>query len=326
MNRKRLRLVVPLAIALLLALGAAGLLRGRYLLRTALDGRRSRVQQDEHTTDYALRAQMMRQQAETKTRGWLSVVSRESVVMQGSRGRLNAQLYAPLREEEQAPWALVLHGGLGTSSTTVLDVACALSLEGYRVLAPDLYAHGGSEGEISSLGLRDAEDVCAWVEWILAQDMNAQIVIWAQEEGAAAALLAAGEGLHGAVKAVAADSAYRSVRERAYQLLEESTQAASVIDGLLLEAAYRIVHGTDIGRGELAARIGQASVPILLMHGTGDEDIPAWHSEDLLDALGGAELFFAEGAAYAMARFAQPDAYYETLLAFYRNALNIAMR
>lgn len=323
MNRKRLRLVVPLAIALLLALGAAGLLRGRYLLRAALDGRRSRVQQDERTTDYALRAQMFRQQADTKTRGWLSVVSAESVVMQGSRGRLNAQLYAPLREEEHAPWAIVLHGGLGTDRTNVLDVACALSLAGYRVLAPDLYAHGGSEGEISSLGLREAEDVGKWVAWILSEDMDAEIVLWAQEEGAAAALLAAGAGLDDAVKAIAADSAYKSVQQRARQLLEESADTRPVIDGFLLDVLYRIVHGVSSREGEITDRIGRTEIPLLLMHGTGDEDIPAWHSEDLAQAAGeSAALFFAEGAACGMARFAQPDAYYETLLSFYRDALN----
>ena len=322
--RKRWAAAIACALCAL-ALGAAGLVRGAQLMGIALDGRQERAQVQFLMTDGTLREQMMRSQADTRTQGWLTVIRSESIDMSTGRGKLHAQLYAPLREDADAPWALVLHGGMGTDHTDVLDVACALSMEGYRVLAPDLYAHGCSEGRYASLGLCDAQDVRAWTDWILAEDMDARIVIWAQEEGAVAALLAAAGGMPDAVRAVAADSAYASVRARAHQLLAENADAGAArlkLEEALLDAAYRLMHGVSIGEGELAAHVSQIGIPLLLLHGTGDQDVPAWYSEDIAAAAGGqAELFFAEGAAHGMARHAQPQAYYDALLGFFCDAL-----
>lgn len=311
-----------------LALGAAGFVRGVQLMDLALDGRRESAKTQARTTDEMLRAQMTRSHAETRTQGWLTVIEAETIAMNTPRGKLHAQLYAPLRADADAPWALVLHGGMGTDHTDVLDVACALSMEGYRVLAPDLYAHGRSEGHHASLGLVEAQDVRAWADWILAEDMDAQIVIWAQDEGAAAALLAAGKGLPSAIRAVAEDSAYASVRDRAHQLLAENAASSFVpveLDEALLDAAYRLLHGVSVKDGELTARVSERDIPLLLLHGTGDQDVPAWHSEDIALAAGEkAALFFAEGAAHGMARHAQPQAYYDALLGFFRDALSAA--
>ncbi|MBR5560323.1 MAG: alpha/beta fold hydrolase [Clostridia bacterium] len=318
-------LVCVLCIA---ALGAAGFVRGVQLMDCALDGRRESAKTQTRVTDEMLRSQMTRSHAQTRTQGWLTVIETEEIAMRAPRGKLYAQLYAPLRAEADAPWALVLHGGMGTDHTDVLDVACTLSMEGYRVLAPDLYAHGQSEGHHASLGLVEAQDIRAWVDWILAEDMNAQIVIWAQDEGAAAALLAAGKGLPAAVRAVAADGVYASVRDRAHQLLAEHTDGGAAmlkLDTALLDAAYRLLHGVSAKNGEIAARVSAVDMPLLLLHGTGDEDVPAWHSEDIAAAAGEkAALFFAEGAAHGMARHAQPQAYYDALLGFFRDALGTA--
>lgn len=312
------------ALLCALALGAAGLLRGVQLVYTVLDGRRVRPQEEIRMTDGTLYAQMMHSQAQARTQGWQTVIPTEEITLNAPRGTLYARLFAPLYEDEDAPWALVLHGGLGTDHTDVLDMAGALSMEGYRVLAPDLYAHGRSAGSCTSLGLREAEDVHAWVSWMLERDGDAQIVIWAQEEGAAAALLAAG-ALPGAVRAIACDSAYASIRARAHQLLEEHTKEKGSLlrlDGVLMEIGYRLLHGADIRTGELEEAAKKAPMPLLLLHGTLDQDVPAWHSEDLAAAAGeGASLHFAEGAAHGVARYAKAQDYAETLMDFYRHTL-----
>ena len=61
---------------------------------------------------------------------------------------------------------------------------------------------------------------------------------------------------------------------------------------------------------------------LLLIHGTGDEDVPAWHSEDIAKAAGeNARLLLIEGAAHGTARFMEPQEYYAALFAFFDEAL-----
>lgn len=308
---------VLLMAALLLGAGA---LRARALLMDTLGSDVAQDEQEEYVSSFTLRAEMVSSQMDTRIRGWLSIAPGEEVAVQSPHGRLAGWVYPPVQGGEDTPWALVLHGGLGTDHMQVQDVACMLSLAGYRVLTPDLYGHGGSDGDLCALGVAEVQDVRAWVDWILAEDMGARIVLLGFDEGAMAALLAACDGLPEAVKAVAADSVYRSAEERARELLSSLHSRAGETDMLLLSAAYRAAFGVELESGDLAGRIAQVNLPLLFVHGTGDEDVPAWHSEDLAETIG-AELLYIEGASHGMARFVDHEAYEDALLSFFEEAL-----
>lgn len=306
----------------LLAAVACCALRASSLLGTVLDGRRTTQAGENTLSHFRLLEQTTASQADVRTNGWLTVVSEESVALDTARGTLAATLYPPVRGETDAPWAIVLHGGLGTDRTQVRDVACRLSLHGYRVLTPDLYAHGASGGTISSLGVCDADDVLAWAEWILTQDDDARIVLFGQDEGATAVLMAARAALPDAVVAAAADSACRSAAERMDQLLEQAYPGASALDRALLHLGYRAVHGLSAEAGDLTGSTIAYQLPLLLVHGTGDEEAPAWHGEDIAAAAGeNARLLLVEGAGHGMARYVDEAAYYEALLGFFDAAV-----
>lgn len=316
------RVAMAGAVLLLVAVvaGVAGVLRARTLLYAALDGRRERAQAQETVTRFELLAQTAQSQVRPRISGWLSVIGQQTVTLTTRRGALRALCYDALGGAEDAPWALVFHGGLGSTSSQVQDIACELSLSGYRVVTPDLYAHGESAGRISTLGGADAQDVLAWVEWILGSDAGAQIVLMGQDEGALAVLMAAAQGLPGAVKAVATDSAYPDAAQRARTLMQENGFSAQGLDLLLLRAAYQVVHGAPLESG-LLGRVGDVEVPLLLMHGTGDQDVPAWHSEDIALAAGErAQLYYVEGAGHGMARYVDQTGYYAALIGFFDRA------
>lgn len=314
-------MAAALAVLLVLVVVVCGtVLYAQQLILQTLDGRQSR-QQEQRVTQFSLREQMIKAQTDTRVRGWLSVAQREDVSIQTRRGELRGSVYQPVGEKEKTPWALVLHGGLGTDRNQVMDVVCALSLEGYAVLAPDLYAHGASDGTVSSLGLVDAQDVQAWCEWLAKERGATRIVLFGQDEGGVAALLAAAQGLPEQVCAVAADSAYASVSDRMLDLLYHAYGTESRMQILLLNAAYRLAHGVDAKDGELLEPLAACELPLLLIHGTGDSEVPAWHSEDLVEAGKNAQLLFAEGAAHGMARYAQAETYYAALLRFFDKAI-----
>ena len=72
----------------------------------------------------------------------------------------------------------------------------------------------------------------------------------------------------------------------------------------------------------LSERISAAKTPLLIIHGTGDQDVPAWHGEDIALAAGeNAQLLFIEGAGHGLSRYVEEETYYDALLAFYEAAL-----
>lgn len=193
-------------LTLILAILIAAALRSRSLLRTAFDGRHSQTEEEAAISRFDMKPEMIREQTKPRISGWLSVLSPEDVAVRSERGMLRGQVFPPLSGDTDAPWAILFHGGAGTDGSQMLDVACELSLAGYRVLVPDLYAHGNSDGGLSSLGAADAQDVLTWVDWVLGEKPDARVVLMGQDEGALAVLLAQAKGLPQAVAAAAAET------------------------------------------------------------------------------------------------------------------------
>ncbi len=90
---------------------------------------------------------------------------------------------------------LLLHP-LGSSNNDMLLYAGFLAKAGYGVFMIDLRAHGSSDGDTSTYGLREAEDVAGAVDYLLHRlDVNGQKI------GALGISLGAQAALRGALKA-----------------------------------------------------------------------------------------------------------------------------
>ena len=89
---------------------------------------------------------------------------------------------------------LLLHP-LGSSNTNMLIYAEFLAHAGYGIFMMDLRAHGSSDGDTSTYGLREAEDVAVAVDYLLHRlDVNGQKI------GAMGISLGAQAALRGALK------------------------------------------------------------------------------------------------------------------------------
>ena len=308
-------------LTLILAILIAAALRSRSLLRTAFDGRHSQTEEEAAISRFDMKPEMTREQTKPRISGWLSVLSPEDVAVRSERGMLRGQVFPPLSGDTDAPWAILFHGGAGTDGSQMLDVACELSLAGYRVLVPDLYAHGNSDGGLSSLGAADAQDVLAWVDWVMGEEVGARVVLMGQDEGALAVLLAGEKGLPQAVAAVAVDSPILDIPQKAREMLEEAGENVGALDEALLGMAYRLAFGEKLERiGK--QRFANTHVPTLLFTGTLDEQSPAYLAQDIADAMSGrAQVCFIEGATHGMARYVDPEQYYDALLTFFREQL-----
>ena len=74
--------------------------------------------------------------------------------------------------------------------------------------------------------------------------------------------------------------------------------------------------GNDLTSKDVLERAAGCELPLLLIHGTFDSEVPAWQAEDVARAARNAQFLPVEGAAHGMARYVEPDAYYGALIGF----------
>ena len=77
--------------------------------------------------------------------------------------------FIPVESEEPSPILIYVHG-LGSNREGLLDQAQLLHAYGYSALLIDLRNHGGSQGEITTLGFHEVMDVQGAVNFLLDQD------------------------------------------------------------------------------------------------------------------------------------------------------------
>jgi pimeloyl-ACP methyl ester carboxylesterase len=90
---------------------------------------------------------------------------------------------------------IILAHGLGMSGNDLIILAKLLVQAGYGVFVIDLRAHGKSDGDTSTLGLREGDDVAGAVDYLVAR-----IDVHGDKIGAFGVSLGAQAVLHGALK------------------------------------------------------------------------------------------------------------------------------
>jgi fermentation-respiration switch protein FrsA (DUF1100 family) len=150
---------------------------------------------------------------------------------------------------------------------------------GYGVLAWDFRAHGGSEGEISTLGYYEILDVEAALDFALAQPEVRRVGGWGGSMGAVTLIRAA--ALHPEIEALVADSPFPTLEEELdlrvpFPLLNQMIRIFTEREtGLRLDAIRPV---DDIG--QISPR------PVFLIQGLGDSMVPSDSAQRLYAAAG----------------------------------------
>ena len=183
---------------------------------------------------------------------------------------------------------------------------------GFNVFAPDLAAHGESEGTYLGMGGPERFDVLLWVDYLIDRfGADIQIVLHGHSMGAATVLMASGEGLPPQVKAVISDCAYSSV----WLLFSEILVQRRIPPRPLLDAArliMKIRSGYDFKDVNVARKVAQSMTPTLFIHGGADLFISPTMSVDLYACCAARikELHVVPGAGHAESFALDPDAYF----------------
>lgn len=261
-----------------------------------------------------------RSQLLAETQEWMETVQRRKIQARTSDGYLLAAEEFPAGESKK--WALLLHGYTGWKEE-MYQFAYWYYSQGYSVLVPDLRCQGESEGDFIGMGWTDHYDCELWINHILDETPEAQIVLHGQSMGAATALIMAGSPeVSEHIAAVVSDSAYTEAYEMFGDKITEwfHLPAAPFVDSACL--MLRIRGGYNLRDASPLQAVAQSSVPTLFIHGDEDQMIDVGMSYELFEAAAcEKELFIVEGAGHAQAQDKDPDDYYGRIHAFLQRYL-----
>jgi uncharacterized protein len=180
---------------------------------------------------------------------------------------------------------LLLHG-LADNRIGMTGYAQIHLAHGFTVLLPDARAHGTSGGPLATYGLVERNDIHEWIDFLDAQDHPRCIYALGESMGAAQLLQALDTHPH--ICAVAAESSFANFREIAYDRMGQPFHLGPWVGRTLLRPLVEVaflrarlkyhLNMEEISPEDSAAR---TTVPVFLIHGQIDSNIPLRHAQRL---------------------------------------------
>jgi dipeptidyl aminopeptidase/acylaminoacyl peptidase len=190
---------------------------------------------------------------------------------------------------------LVLLHGYPADKGNILP-ALAFLHEDFNLLLFDFRYLGESEGGYSTAGAKEVEDLLAAIRFLKTRGIE-QVGVWGFSMGGAVALMAVEKAPE--IRAVVSESSYASLAQMALQLFPIPLLNYPI--AYLIGFWANLFLGIDVTDVSPAERIRDTTVPILLIHSSGDAVIPFSQALALQQALAknsNAEFWFNEQFAH----------------------------
>ena len=251
--------------------------------------------------------------------GELGCIPSEDVYITSHDGlRLRARY---LRGEADRPVAIGFHGYRSSSLRDLAGLATYYYYRGYDVLLVDERAHGESEGRCITFGAKERLDVLSWARYAEeAFGQDKKIILFGMSMGAASVLLASELDLPLGVVGAVADCPFSSATE----IIKTVSHSKGIPAGLFMPAIQfgaRVFGGFKLSEREPTEAVKNSSLPILLIHGTGDNFVPHEMSDRLAEV--GKDLAYVKisGAPHLMSMMCDEKTYTSALDSFNKKIL-----
>ena len=205
--------------------------------------------------------------------------------------QINARDGIPLRgwvvrpKQPNGNGAIVLHG-VADARAGIASRARMLCDAGFTVLLPDSRGHGVSGGDTISFGIRESDDLHRWADWFRAEERPVHLFGMGASMGASILLQSLENDTR--FRAAVAECPFADFRDVAYDRvagklsLNRWFSRALLFPAIEAGLAYgRLRYGVNLSAASAERAIRNTTVPVLLIHGDADTNIPAYHSEAL---------------------------------------------
>jgi uncharacterized protein len=216
---------------------------------------------------------------------------------------------------------LLLHG-LGDNRFGMIGYAELLLSRGFSVLLPDSRAHGASGGDLATFGLLESDDIHRWFDWIRQNDHPGCVFGLGESMGAALLL----QSLRAETRfcAVAAESSFSNFREIGYdrvgQFFGTGPWLGRTVFPAIIEFAFvyaRLKYKLDFVQASPENAVAATKVPVFLIHGKIDSNIPARHSRLIAARNPAVLLWEVPDADHCGAIAADPQQFSQKLLSWF---------
>lgn len=218
--------------------------------------------------------------------------------------------------------AVILLHGLADNRLGMTGYAELLLSRGFSVLMPDARAHGTSGGGLATFGLLESDDIHRWLDW-LEQNDHPECIFGLGESMGAAQLL---QSLRSETRfcAVAAESPFASFREIGYDRVGQffrtgpwlgRTVLRPVVEFAFVYARWKYKLDFEQVSPENAAVA--TKIPVFLIHGQRDSNIPVRHSRLIAARNRAIPLWEVPNADHCGAISAAPDEFREKLIRWF---------
>ena len=218
--------------------------------------------------------------------------------------------------------AVILFHGLADNRFGMTGYAQLLLANGSTVLLPDARAHGASGGQLATYGLLERNDIRQWFDFLAAQDHPRCIFGFGESMGAAELLQSL--SIEPRFCAVAAESSFSSFREIAYDRMGQpfhlGTWFGRTIFRPVVEFAFlyaRWKYGLDMQQVSPEDSVATTRVPVFLIHGQIDSNIPLRHSRRIQARNRNVVLWEVPSADHCGAISAAPQEFNQRLLTWF---------
>lgn len=212
---------------------------------------------------------------------------------------------------------VVMHG-YPANKADVLNWSLFLQ-EKFNVLLFDFRYFGSSEGEYTTVGWDEKKDLKAAINYLSArEDVDVEkIGVMGFSMGGAVGIMQGSEDSR--IKAIVADSSYASLDLMVESMLQRfGILKRPMIWSLEQWSNWRIgVKPQNVSTVQAAAR---SLIPLLLIHGIDDQEIPIDHSKRIFQASKGkSELWEVDGADHGEAYFNEKTLYEAKVNSFFES-------
>lgn len=244
--------------------------------------------------------------------------------------RLAREAFADIipAKEETHKWAVVIHGYSGTPAV-MAHYAWKYSEAGYNVILPHMVGHDNDttvhNEYYCSMGYYDKEFILDWINWIVAKDAEAEIIMHGVSMGSATTMMVTGEDIPDNVIAAIADCGFTSCWDEFASQFKEMFNIPS-FPLLNIANVYSKLRGNfDFKECSPLNAVARSKTPTMFVHGEDDTFVPYRFMQPLYDACTAEkEMLSVPGSFHANAVFVDNERYWNTVFEFIAKHTEIA--
>jgi len=196
--------------------------------------------------------------------------------------KLNAHY---IKVKDSHKYIISCHGYLGAWKELTLPDHYFFD-KGFSLYMIDERAQGDSEGKFMSFGHFERDDILCWVNHIIKEDPEAQIVLYGLSMGAGSVMMSLNNCLPSNVKCAVADCGYSSIHDEVTYIMKKVIKGPTGIFMLALEFNCYFFHsGYSLKKYSPVKSLHESNIPIYIVHGAEDTYVPTFMAKINYDAV-----------------------------------------